>query len=589
MKKRSCLLALALIAGSIARAQDHPKAEAFFGYDFTRVNSATDVPAFSANGGAGQFVVNLSKHFGFVSELGSVHNGNISGEHIDTTLTDFLFGPRVNLRYSRFTPFFHILLGGVHGSTSTQVQAALPPGVSQPIYLPGIPTIPNPGTAVTLRGTASQTAFAWAPGGGIDIKLSHHVSFRPIELDYYMMRLQNLRSKEDNNQHCLRYMAGLNFTFGGERPAPPPPPPPPPTHACWDGTNLPVGTECPKRNMELGLSRAQAEVCSGTSVTLKPSGSYPPSSTYQWSIDGEPISQTDSLEFGTTGRKPGTYKIALAVSAKDYNDVKAETAITVKEYAAPSAALDVSPAEIWAGEKATLALRLTGGQCGGKQGEPEFKASEGSISGNQFDSSEVKFDPASSAEQRKTVTIVASVADERGSASAQGALVVKKAAETAARRFPDIVFPAGSARVNNCGKRVLLEELKPILESAPTGKVVLVGHVTEKEAGKSGLDQQRALNAAAVLSAGTGICYRFPVSQIQIGAAGSADTGADYQSRFCGTTQEIPGSIVRESENEAKFRRVEVWFVPPGGALPKSLNAYKDAAPLGVSGLGCPR
>jgi hypothetical protein len=69
---------------------------------------------------------------------------------------------------------------------------------------------------VTLRAVASQTAFAWAPGGGIDIKINNHVSFRPIELDYYMMRLQNLRSKEDNNQHCLRYMTGFNFTFGAQ-------------------------------------------------------------------------------------------------------------------------------------------------------------------------------------------------------------------------------------------------------------------------------------------------------------------------------------------------------------------------------------
>jgi hypothetical protein len=51
-------------------------------------------------------------------------------------------------------------------------------------------------------------------GGGLDIKINRLVSFRPIGLDYYLMRLQNLRSAGDNNQHCLRYTAGLNFTFG---------------------------------------------------------------------------------------------------------------------------------------------------------------------------------------------------------------------------------------------------------------------------------------------------------------------------------------------------------------------------------------
>ena len=173
------------------------------------------MPAFSANGGTGAVAVNFNKHVGFVSEIGSVHNGNISDVHLDTTLTSFLFGPRVSLRYSRVTPFFHVLMGGVHGSTSIAVQAIPSTGNTYPTTQPIIP-VPPPGQAVTLRAVASETAFAWAPGGGIDIKIKKNFSFRPIQLDYYMMRLQNLRSKEDNNQHCLRYMTGFNFTFGAQ-------------------------------------------------------------------------------------------------------------------------------------------------------------------------------------------------------------------------------------------------------------------------------------------------------------------------------------------------------------------------------------
>ena len=216
MQKSLALTVLVLLCRVAFAADDHPKAESFFGYTYTRVNSATDVPAFSANGGAGAVAVNFNKWVGFVGEIGSVHNGNISDVHLDTTLTSFLFGPRVSLRYSRVTPFFHVLMGGVHGSTSISVQAIPVPDSfpsTQPI--PIIPT-PPPGQAATLRASASETAFAWAPGGGIDIKINKNVSFRPIQLDYYMMRLQNLRSKEDNNQHCLRYMTGLNFTFGAQ-------------------------------------------------------------------------------------------------------------------------------------------------------------------------------------------------------------------------------------------------------------------------------------------------------------------------------------------------------------------------------------
>src|SRR5688572_29847588 len=99
-----------------------------------------------------------------------------------------------------------------------------------------------------------------------------------------------------------------------------------------------------------------------------------------------------------------------------------------------------------------------------------------------------------------------------------------------ARRLPDIIFPSGSARVNNCGKRVLLEELKTAIAADSSGKVVLVGHTSAKEAGKSGLDRQRALNAAAVLSAGSGVCTAFPASQILVEAAGAVDNGVAFQS-----------------------------------------------------------
>ena len=49
---------------------------------------------------------------------------------------------------------------------------------------------------------------------------------------------------------------------------------------------------------------------------------------------------------------------------------------------------------------------------------------------------------------------------------------------------------------------------------------MFVGHITEKE--KAELDRARALNAAAVISAGKGICSNFPATQIQISAAGAA-------------------------------------------------------------------
>ena len=253
MKNTTWLVALVLLTCAWGAAQDTPKAELFLGYTYLRVNSASNVPAFSANGGGGQFVVNIGKWFGAVADVGSVHNGNIGGYHTDTTMTNFLFGPRIPIRVShRVIPYFQALFGGVYGSSS--VGFSVPPGtiILPPAVMPVTSTAAtNAASAIALRAATQQTAFAMAVGGGLDIKINRFLSFRPIGLDYFMTRLQNLRSANDNNQHDIRYTTGFNFTFGGEQPAPPPPPPPPKT--CWNGTTVPVGQDCPRRVMNLTL------------------------------------------------------------------------------------------------------------------------------------------------------------------------------------------------------------------------------------------------------------------------------------------------------------------------------------------------
>ena len=222
MKKILCLLVVILPAGSRALAQDYPRAENFLGFDYVRANSATNVPAFSMNGGGGQFALNFNRWFGAVADLGAVHNGNMSGYQVDTTITNFLLGPRFTIRKSsRVTPYFQILWGGVYAASSTAVP--IPEGTpTNPIVIPPpVAVTPHGGTGtIPLRATKDQTAFAMAVGGGLDIKISRVVSFRLIGLDYYLTRLQNYRSADDNNQHNLRYTTGLNFTFGGEKPAP---------------------------------------------------------------------------------------------------------------------------------------------------------------------------------------------------------------------------------------------------------------------------------------------------------------------------------------------------------------------------------
>jgi opacity protein-like surface antigen len=190
-----------LLFSFAAMAEDEaPRMETFLGYTFTRANSATNIPAFSANGGSGQFVLNFNKWLGAVADMGAVHNGNIQGISLDSTVANFLLGPRVAFRKSRVTPYFQTLFGGVYATTSTAV--------------PELGLTDNLPVGFNLRATRSQTVFAMTAGGGLDIKISKHVSFRPVQIEYFLTRLHDYRSATDNNQNNIRYSAGFNFNFG---------------------------------------------------------------------------------------------------------------------------------------------------------------------------------------------------------------------------------------------------------------------------------------------------------------------------------------------------------------------------------------
>src|SRR5262249_6054499 len=140
---------------------------------------------------------------------------------------------------------------------------------------------------------------------------------------------------------------------------------------------------------------------------------------------------------------------------------------------------------------------------------------------------------------------------------------------TEARRLDDVVFQSMNSRVNNCGKRLLLETLTPMLRADPCATVILIGHHDERERGAAGarLDMQRVNNAAAVISAGSGICPALDLSRIKVKAAGT-DQSAQTRPALCGSSvTERSGAGVRANDDRAQFRRVEVWIVPSGAAM----------------------
>jgi opacity protein-like surface antigen/outer membrane protein OmpA-like peptidoglycan-associated protein len=557
----------ALLAGTVA-AQPYPTIETFLGYTHVHTYEQTGVPSFSANGGRGEFVYNFNRWLGGVVNAGAVTNNSFAGFNIDNTQVFFMGGPRFTIHRGRFKPYVQAVFGGVHYTASTPVEIA---GAG--------PLLPVPVIPVTARLNTNQTKFALAAGIGLDIKLTRRLSFRPGSVDYYYTRIGDLRALGDNSQNSIMYSAGLNFTFGGEQAAPPQPPPPQ-TKKCPDGSVVNINAACPKLNTSLSLTAQPTELCPGEKAQVIATSNNNADLNllkFMWSVNGQPASQERSFIF--TSQQAGTYTIELDATGDKFNPTSAKTSIVVHEYQPPTGTVTANPPQISAGDKSSLSSSFTG-QCGGTIQPATYTASEGSVVGDQFDSSTVRFDPSNTAEQRKTITITAKAADNKSEGTATTTIEVIKKSTAAAIRLPDILFSHNSARVNNCGKRVLLEQLRSYYERDSTGTVVVVGHQSADE--KAGdLSEQRALNAAAVVTAGTGVCLSVPQSQVKISAPGTDQQGVEFDSSFCSSSVP-PGPSSEE-------RRVVVWFVPKDAEVPASVTNAQPASATNVGTLGCPK
>ncbi|HWQ54985.1 MAG TPA: outer membrane beta-barrel protein [Bryobacteraceae bacterium] len=394
----------------------------------------------------------------------------------------------------------------------------------------------------------------------------------------------SIYSPHHGSEHAMAVTGGIVFRFGhrtDEAPAPPPPPPPAPK---------------PAAEITVGPITGARDVCPGESVRLEVTASgWLPEQTpaYQWMVNGQPVSGATGASFDLpTADSPGDKTVTVRVSAGETSKTSEPVTVRVKEYSAPTVQFAVTPSTIPFGEKVPLNATAKASECGG-QTTVTYSASEGTVSGNTFDAGTVAFDPANRLKQQtKVIKLTATATDQKGgTSSAVSDVTVTLSPE--ARRLDDIVFPANSARVNNCAKRLLLEQLTPMLREDPNATVILIGHRDEREKGRAAarLDRARALNAAAVLSAGTGICPQLELSRVKVGSVGS-DQSSPVKPLLCGASTDVKersGQTVRSSDQRAQFRRVEVWIVPGGAAMPAGVTGVQDAPASEVQKLGCPK
>ncbi|MFI5102701.1 MAG: outer membrane beta-barrel protein [Terriglobales bacterium] len=185
------ILALALLgAARPVKAQEQAaKLEAYGGYYYAHFNVNADVPGiapsatYNGNGGGGQLEYNANHWLGVVGDLGGFRaTSSGSGSFAGVAFT-YLLGPRVNFRRGKVTPFAQALFGGVW--TTDGIAKSLGP----------------------------ENNFAMTAGGGIDFKVSKHVSIRLIQAEYFMTKIPDGLNNRQNN---LRVGAGIVLRLGRE-------------------------------------------------------------------------------------------------------------------------------------------------------------------------------------------------------------------------------------------------------------------------------------------------------------------------------------------------------------------------------------
>jgi flagellar motor protein MotB len=391
-------------------------------------------------------------------------------------------------------------------------------------------------------------------------------------------------------------LLGLQTTVGlvyyvGRKAVPPPPPPPPPPPS--------LGPLTPGR-LEVGAGT----LCQDRAISVRSLDARDPDGrglTYKWRVDGQPAG-SNSPQLSFTPTRSGRHKIELDLEAPNNNGHPVRTAtpgpltLDVQPYNKPTiGAITVNPASLNYGGTSSLSVQTTGSPC--STVTTTWSASEGTVSGTgnsaTFDSKTVRFEQGGKI-QAKTVTVTARVTDDR-QASAQSQASIKVDYIPSSIRFSDVIFSKGSARVNNCGKRVLLEELAP-KAADPDYEIVLVGHYDADEEPKTRaqkakpLDMERIMNVVAVLTGGTGTCGNVDASRIRADWTATEQV-SDFQPGLCGTTaraatNERRGSMVSSADQN---RRVEVWLVPKGTKIPAAFKSAKPLPEKDMKRLGCPK
>jgi outer membrane protein OmpA-like peptidoglycan-associated protein len=491
---------------------DYPHWEFFAGFSFFDFRPGQVVTGTADNyGGSGGIAYNLNRWFGIAADIGGYTGkytigatgsgtttgggtatvaggiilpgpvgltGGTGGDPSSTandTMYSFLFGPRFSYRNdSRFTPFGQVLFGAMYGQSG----------------------LPN-------SATASQTVFGFAAGGGIDIAITKHFSWRAVQTEYVYSRFNlPLGNFPQNN---IRISSGLLFTWG-EHPVMVNRPP---VDNCTadkssivDGSGDTIGIHC---------------------ISSDPDGD---TLTNTWMSTGGRVDGTGTdVRWEQAGAAVGRYTVTNRVDDGHGGTASSSVTVAVTPKPAPPPppqppvmSCSVDRSTVTPGERVTVTATASSPQSFTLS--YTWRANGGQVIGS---GSSVQFDTTGLA--AGTYTITGRVDDGHGQAADCSANVTvnQPPPPPEASKINECAFkPSMSSRVDNVCKR-LLDDAAVRLQSTPDAKLVIVGYADPKLKTADKLGTQRAQNAAKYLESkgidASRITARAGAGQIGAGAA----------------------------------------------------------------------
>ena len=571
---------------------------------FSQVNRGLGLKLVDGGTAGGRIAVNFYKYVGLEVGYNFMVNNVRLVTPIRPGLPTYDFGNQIH--YWWFDPVFNMKPRG------SRVQPYLSAGVGAILYNP---TAQAKAQAKQLDpifhsgNLNSNLQVGLNYGGGVKFHLSEHFGLR-FDARGLWSRNPTFGLPNFNNGGIYipskGHINGFQATMGlviylGQRQAPAAPPPPPPPPAPLNAGSI---------------TGAEGTLCQAKPITLHSSASDPSGHAlnYAWKLNGS-ASGGNSADFSFTPNNAGDFSVEVTVTDST-NPSRTVTSgpvtLHVQEYAEPQiTAISASPnaltcaADTNGTHTASLSGQATGSACGGNL-TYKWTVSEGTVTNDTspnatFDASALNFEGGAQG-QTKTVTATLTVTDETGKSTARTTDIAITCPPQFVR-LPDIVFAKNNARVNNCGKRILIDEAAPRVASSDYD-IVIIGHrdtdeVTNlpssgrgrRRVAGSPLDEQRVLNSAAVLIGGGGRCANVDPARIKVDWVGTDQTSTPDPG-LCGTSnrptqKERRGSAVTEAD---KNRRVEVYLVPRNSqAMPPAVKNVKPIPEGEVKALGCPK